>query len=152
MGQRGPKSANDLAVAPAEPLENARSRPVPPEGFGKPEADIWRRIVAAMPASWFKREHLDMLARYCQHQVRAERFNRWANATTGETLNDGFSLEDFDRLCRMAERESRASLALARSMRITHQAQLRAETAGTRNRNRPDIPATWNGKEGKPWE
>ena len=152
MGQRGPKSAADLSTAPATDLNEAKQRPPAPEGLTEDERSIWRRVVAAMPAGWFKREHVELLARYCQHQVRAERFNRWANATTGETLNDGFSLEDFDRLCRMAERESRASLALARSMRITHQAQLRAETAGTRNRNRPDIPATWNGKEGKPWE
>lgn len=152
MGARGPKSSNELSVAPAKSIDKARSRPVPPEGLGEPESALWRRIVAAMPAGWFKREHIEMLARYCQHQVRAERFNRWANATTGEHLDDGFSLEDFDRLCRMADRESRAALALARSMRLTHQAQLRAETAATKRGNQPDIPDTWNGEHGKPWE
>jgi hypothetical protein len=33
----------------------------------------------------------------------------------------------------MAERESRAMMALARSMRLTHQSRLKAETAATRS-------------------
>jgi hypothetical protein len=48
----------------------------------------------------------------------------------------------------MAERETRAITSLARSMRLTHQSRLKAETAATRVRATPDGPRPWDwGKE-----
>jgi len=140
--QRGKKSEAELAVAPVE-IDQARQRPAPPEGFGNRESAIWRRIVAAMPGGWFSPEHRELLARYCEHQIRAERFSAVATrlAMRDDLTRD--DIEDIDRACKLAERESRAALALARSMRITHQSQLRAETAARRVADRPTGPAPW---------
>jgi len=149
------KSLQAMATAPIIDASKARQRPPPVEGLDDGEKAIWRRVAAAMPASWFKREHLDLLARYCQHQARAAKFNRMASAFGPADIGERISLEDLDRVSRMADRESRAALALARSMRITHQAQLKAETAHNRRANKPhegpfpwDIPAAFDGLEG----
>ena len=138
------KSASALATAPVIDASKARQRPVPIEGLDEAEKAVWRRVTAAMPASWFGREHLDLLARYCQHAVRADRFNRMASAFNPADVGDKIELDDLDRISRMAERESRAALALARSMRITHQAQQDSKTAA---RARDRVQA-----EPKPWE
>lgn len=152
MGTRGPKSANELATAKPADFQKAKKRPPAPDGLTDAEKEIWRRVVSAMPADWFHREHLDMLKSYCQHAARSDKYNRMASVFEPKDVGDDISLEDLDRVSRMAERESRAALALARSMRLTHQAQLRAETAATKRRSRPDIPDTWNGDQTPPWE
>lgn len=153
MAKRGRKSAAELAVAPPANLQTARSRPVPPEGLRDDEREIWKRVVSAMPGDWFHREHLDMLKAFCQHAARSDKFNRMASVIDPKDVGEQISLENLDRISRMAERESRAALALARSMRITHQAQQEAKSAARKRANRPEIPATWYGEdEKKPWE
>ena len=150
----GPKSAAELSVAPVIDVRHAKERPVPLEGLSEPERAIWQRITAAMPANWFNREHLDLLARYCQHQARAHTFSRMASHFKPSEIGETITLDDLDRICRMAERESRAALALARSMRFTHQSQLHTETAARkRNQQAGYIPDEFNGGEPrKPWE
>ncbi len=48
-----------------------------------------------------------------------------------------------DRLARAAERESRAMVAIARSLRLTHQSQVRPETAGRQVARQPVGPMPW---------
>ena len=138
------KSTNAMSVAPVLDASKARERPPPAEGLSESEKAVWRRVAAAMPAAWFGREHLDLLARYCQHTARADKFNRMASQFEPADIGEQIDLEDLDRVSRMADRESRAALALARSMRITHQAQQDPKTAA-RARDRV-------AKEPKPWE
>lgn len=135
VSKRGRKSSADMAVAPPVQIDAKRQRPPTPDGLGKPEAEIWKRIVSSMPAGWFGGEHRELLERYCEHQCRAARFSRIATKLAGAKEVTAEDLQRIDKSSQLAERESRASLALARSMRITHQAQLRAETANTRRQN-----------------
>lgn len=151
MAKRGRKSTAELATAPPVEIDAKRQRPPAPDGLAEAERAIWQRIVAAMPGGWFGQEHREMLTRYCEHQCRAERFSQVARklSTRDDLTRD--DIDDLDKCCKMAERESRAALALARSMRITHQAQLRAETASTKRQNAtgtmpPWWSADWDGK------
>ena len=61
-------------------------------------------------------------------------------------LDEPGGLERLDRLNAMLDREHRAVLALARSMRLTHQSQYAAQKASTLARQQPD------GDARKPWD
>lgn len=101
----------------------------PPADLPTAAAAIWRRVAAAMPPGWFRPQHREMLAAYCRHSAAAERFAGMLEAAEIDTENPD-SVLAANRLSLMAEREQRAALALARSMRMTHQAQVHKETAG----------------------
>ncbi len=145
MARRGRKSGAEIATAPPADLQAAREHPPAPEGMTTPERLIWNRVSGAMPAGWFKREHIDLLRAFCQHAARSDRFNQMASAIDPQEIGERIELTDLDRISKMAERESRAALALARTMRITHQAQIRPESAATK---RDSVPAD----EKRPWE
>lgn len=118
MRQRGRKSRFTHAAPTAAP-----ARPVAaPEGFPEDAAAIWRRVVVALPGGWFGPEHRDMLSAYCLHAAAANRFQLELAGMDADTSCPD-SIMAANRLSGMAERESRAALAMARSMRITHQAQ-----------------------------
>lgn len=118
MIQRGRKSRFTQAAPTAAP-----ARPVAvPEGMPEDAAAIWRRVAVAMPGGWFGPEHREMLAAYCLHAAAARRF-QLALADMDVDTSCPDAIMAANRLSGMAERESRAALAMARSMRITHQAQ-----------------------------
>lgn len=104
MKQRGRKSEAQLSVPEIKPLE----RPDPPECLKEEEAEEWRTVVGRLPADWFKAEHFAMLENYCR--LVAE-------------CRSGISGAELDKA-------SRAVLAHARSLRLTHQSQTHPETAG----------------------
>ena len=132
-----------MSVAPPVTIDAAKQRPAPPEGLGKAESDIWRRIVSGMPGGWFSAEHRELLERYCEHQCRAERFSRIATKMAhGENMTRD-DIEDCDKTCKMAERESRAALALARALRMTITSQTRQETASTARAGSSGITPPW---------
>lgn len=107
------------------------------------ERPIWNRVSGAMPSGWFKREQIDLLRAFCQHAARSDKFNRMASAFEAGDVGEQIELADRDRISKMADRESRAALALARSMRITHQAQIRPETAATKRDSETGQPKPW---------
>lgn len=132
MGQRGRKSSAELAVASTSTLP---ARATPPPGLPERAAQVWRATVAAMRADWFTGEHWPLLAAYCRHLARAEDMHRRADDHDGP-------VEELDRLLRMAEREDRAALALARSLRLTRQSQTDPKRAGNCKREIPTIDFT----------
>lgn len=138
MHKPGKRSAASLEVAPVAVF--SPGRPPAPAELSEAERAHWRAITGAMPSDYFRREHLPQLADYCRHLARGERFDRMIDATDDQT-----PVADLDRLCRMRERETRAALALARSLRLTMTAQMRPETAGRRS-GRSAAPAqiNWN--------
>ena len=141
MGARGRKSVADLAVVPVAPRLR---RPPPPDGLTDEQAKLWRDVVDAMPAGWFGRETHEVLVNYCRHTVRHRFLSRQLDACPNDALASGDGLEHWNRLAAAAERESRAALACARSLRLTQQSQMRPETAG---RLRERVPTTR-----PPWE
>lgn len=95
------------------------------------------------PSDWFTPEHSEMLARYCEHHRRAERFSQVARKMIARDALTRSDIDDLDKCFEMDEREGRAALALARSMRLTHQAQIRAETPSTKWQNTSATPPSW---------
>jgi DNA polymerase III delta subunit len=53
-------------------------------------------------------------------------------------------LQRLDKLHAMAERETKLMMALARSMRLTHQSQYKAETAYTAARSVSNLEPPWD--------
>ncbi len=115
MGIRGRQSRADLAVVTS--IETVR-RPPPPSELTDEQASEWQAVVDRLPADWFARETLPMLAQYCRHVASARRV---AQLLASSELSDDFSVADYDRLLKMQERESRCLASLATKMRISQQ-------------------------------
>jgi phage terminase small subunit len=120
MKQRGRSSAAELAVTPI----HKDLRPDPPADLTDEQQKEWRLIVGRLPAEWFLRESHGILAAYCRHSSRARRLAREL-----DELEDLDDLIRFDKLSKAAERETRAMLACARSLRITNQSRYDAAKA-----------------------
>ena len=131
MKQRGRTSAAALSVA-ALP-SNSAARPGPPPDLSERSTALWRATVSALPVDWFSPEQLPQLRAYVGHMERAERFERMLDE------HDGDDLAEMDRISRMIERENRAALALARSLRLTKQSQVDPKAAGRKGPGRPHI-------------
>ena len=141
MKSRGRKSSAELAVVP---VALAVRRPPPPGDLTERQAQVWRDTVATMPAGWFNRSHTPLLVSYCRHVCRAADLEK----VLRETMAPGSdaTVDDADRLLKMAERETRAITACARSLRLTIQSQMHARTAG----RAADNSGLW--ERPKPWE
>jgi hypothetical protein len=85
-----------------------------------------------------------VLTSYCRHAARASLLAEQINAFMPEWLKEDGGLERFDKLLAMAERETRAVTACARSMRLTHQSHIRATSAGTAIGRSSDGPKPWD--------
>lgn len=93
-------------------------RPRPPADLTDEQADEWRAVANSLPADWFGRETLPMLAQYCRHVVASKRVAALvAQCEAGDELD----LRNYDRLLKMQEREGRAITSLATKMRISQQ-------------------------------
>jgi hypothetical protein len=138
MGARGRKPG---AAANVVPIQQVGDPLAPPCSLSKAEAAEWRAIVASVPADWFQREHQAVLEAYCVHSCRF----RTLRAVLNQMDDAGLKPEDaktYDQLSKSAERESRAMIAAARTLRLTHQSQYDAQKAH-RNSKRPTGIAPW---------
>jgi hypothetical protein len=135
MAQRGRKSSASLAVLPFVKPEP----PAPQAGLTEEQAEVWRSIVSTMPHSWFPPETYDLLALLCRHVTTARVI--WGQIAKV----DPAELARFDRLSKMATRESRSISMLATKLRLTNQSRYDPKTAG-RIANEP------RGSGLKPWE
>jgi phage terminase small subunit len=140
MAARGRRSASSLTVVP----QITPSRPEPPAELSAAAAEEWRAVVARMPADWFTREVQPLLAAFCQHSVRARDLGQQLDALGAGALADEEGIRLYDRLAKMADRESRAMGLLATKLRLTHQSRYTPQRAGTAARNA--------GSGRRPWE
>jgi hypothetical protein len=118
MGARGPKSAASLAVIGSGGILTIR-RPDPPRELTSEQTNVWREVLDDLPADWFRPSNLALLEAYCRHVVASRRV---AQLIEAEEQSDGFTLERYDFLLRVQEREGRALSSLATRMRLTQQA------------------------------
>jgi phage terminase small subunit len=133
---RGRKSRAELSVPKIAPTVQ---RPEPPPELSEAQAELWRSIVGSLPANWIRPEHHGILVAYC----RAASMGDYLHEQIAQALADG-SAADVDmlnKLTMMAERESRALIACARSLRLTPQSRWRPDTAA----RKADSP-------GRPWD
>lgn len=118
MGTRGRESAASLTVIGLGGIESVR-RPDPPGELTQEQAGEWQAVVNRLPADWFPRETLPLLAQYCRHVVASRHIAQLIDeAESGDSLD----LDKYDMLLRMQEREGRALSSLATRMRLTQQA------------------------------
>ncbi len=118
MGNRGRQSTSSLAIVPPrEVLE--RGRPEPPKDLTAEQAVEWRAIVRRMPADWFPRETHGLLADYCRHVLRSRKIATLIDRVERTRTVD---VDDYDKLAKMADRESRTIASLATKMRISQHA------------------------------
>jgi hypothetical protein len=141
-GKRVPrKSAASLSVV----TQIVDHRPPVPADMPPAQAEIWRGIVNRLPHDWFKREHLEMLQAYCQHAAIAQTLARSIETFDPSWLRLDDGLARLDQLSKVLDREHRAMVMLARSMRLTHQSMYDRQAAATKSRQ--SIP-----KGTAPWE
>lgn len=134
MAQRGKISAAALSVV--TPIRAIR-RPEPPAELTPEQIVEWRAVVNRLPADWFPRETHGMLAQYCRHIVSARRV---AQLIAAHEESEKFTVEEYDRLLKMQEREGRAISSLATRMRISQ------HSTYDKKRTKPLEPAL------KPWK
>jgi hypothetical protein len=137
METRGRKSESEREIAQLVHVRD--DRPEPPEVLTPVQAEEWRAVVGRMPAAWFKREHYGILANYCRHVCRSNDVERELSLTP---VSDS---DLYTRLSIAAERETRAIIACARTLRITHQSQYDEKKAHRTVQNQ-------SSGGGKPWD
>ena len=135
MGKRGRNSAVELATVQ---IVDVVPRPAAPDHLSDDEAQIWENAVSGMRADCFRRADFDTLANMCCHIVSARDVTEWIRRALED---EDMGIADIDRLLRMRERETRAANALARSMRLTKQAQYSAR--GAAGKISPDGQRPW---------
>lgn len=135
MEGRGRRSAASLAVISSGAVQAVR-RPDAPGELTDEQAREWAEIVSRMPADWFPRETHTLLAAYCRHVVAMRRI---AQLIEAQEASEGFDVDEYDKLLKMQERESRALSSLATRMRLTQQATY------DKSKKKP-------GQTRKPWE
>lgn len=100
--------------------------------------------VGTMPLGWFSRAQYPLLIAYCRHGARAEAMARQIDGFDPEGLKEDGGLERLNKLLAMAERETRALTACARSMRLTQQSQIQPRSAGRATVGDHSGPKPWD--------
>lgn len=123
MGTRGRTSVAAL-MAPNNPTEILQ-RPDAPYDLTDEEAEEWRAVVNTMPADHFMRGNYALLSQYCRHVIAARRVAQLINLAAKEK---DFDRKEFGILLQLQATESASITRLLRSMRLTQQSVMRAET------------------------
>tara|TARA_R110000824_G_scaffold40166_2_gene120656 strand:- start:12059 stop:12472 length:414 start_codon:yes stop_codon:yes gene_type:complete len=118
MGTRGRKTSATITTLPTAKRTPAQERPKPPATLTKPAAEIWVGIVDRLPEEWFPRETWPILEQYCRHILSCKVIDTRIDDMEKRT---NFDVDDYDKLCKMRERETRTMLSLATRMRLTQQ-------------------------------
>ncbi len=139
---RGRKSAAALA-SPVSGIVSATQRLGPPAHISDAERSVWVEVVNDQPAGAFTSTHSPLLEMYCRHVVQSRVLADEVANFERTWLADEAGLERFDKLLKMAERETRAASSFATRLRITRQA-IDQQTVARAQINAP--------RGRKPWE
>lgn len=142
MAKRGRQSAASLQVSRGIGL-STENRIKAPLSLSDAELAVWNEVVSDQPASAFTDTHAPILEMYCRHVVNNRILADELLNFDRSWLADDDGLNRYDKLLKMAERESRAASSLATRLRITRQA-IDHNTAGIMLKN--------HAKTKKPWE
>ncbi len=118
MKQRGRKSA--LSVVRGSAI-SAIDRPEPLQSLTNEQRIEWILVVNSLPADFFPAHSHNVLAQYCRHAVACRHVSQMIETIEAADLID---VDEYDRLLRMQERESRVLVSLATKMRLTQQANI----------------------------
>ena len=131
MKQRGRKSG--LSVVRGDGI-SAVDRPEPLAELTNKQRIEWILIVNSLPADFFPPHSHNVLAQYCRHVVAC----RHVSLLIGQmevvlddeetrlrgTTPNTTDIDDYNRLLKMQERESRVLMSLATKMRLTQQSTI----------------------------
>ena len=123
MGARGRVAITSLMNP--ENSTNVIQRADAPYDLTDEESDEWCAIVGAMPADHFMRGNYALLGQYCRHIVAARRV---AQLIESAAKQREFDRKEFGILLRVQAAETGSIIRLSRSMRLTQQSVMRAET------------------------
>ena len=143
MATRGRKSSAELATLSAGVSITVTRRLVPALHLSNSERVVWLEIVNDQPAGAFTETHTHLLEMYCRHVVQSRILADEVAAYDRTWLADDDGLKRYDKLLKMAERETRAASSFATRLRITRQA-VDQQTIARAQMNAP--------KGKKPWE
>ena len=132
MTQRGRKSGDSrltLVTFVPPPIE-------PPPELSESEAKIFRMTVASMPAGWFNVASHAMLIEYCRAVDACDHLAAMRNTPD-------MTMRDLTSLLSAHEKQARLVASLATKMRLTHQARVHPEKAGTAVANKPTQHPPW---------
>lgn len=137
MRQRGKQSLEALAIPGAVAIVN---RPSAPLDLTPEESDVWIATVEALPADWFPAETHPLLRQWCRHTVTARRVSQMIDAAAAREELD---IAEMKELLAMQARETASLKALGASMRISQQASVHHEKAGTSKAKRATVKRPW---------
>lgn len=143
MATRGRKSAQSLATAAVATSVGAAARLRAALHLSDAERAVWAEVVNDQPASAFAPTHAPLLEMYCRHVVYSRILADEIASFDRSWLADAEGLDRYDKLLKMAERETRAASSFATRLRITRQAIDQQTVA----RSLSSAP-----KSRKPWE
>ncbi len=106
-------------------LAEVMLRPHAPDDLTVEQSEEWHAIVNTMPADHFMRSNYPLLAQLCRHIVAARRVAHLVERVANEKVLD---LKDLSALLQLQAAESASITRLSRSMRLTQQSIMRAET------------------------
>lgn len=126
--------ADDAKKPPLKLISGMKRRPPAPTELTVEQATIWKETVDRMPADWFPTETHPLLIQYCRH-VSEARFIASKIAIVRADASK-VSVERYELLLRLQDRESRAIATIATKLRLTPQSRYtptRAETSQRRD-------------------
>jgi hypothetical protein len=143
MGIRGRKS-----IAQQSTTGLVVPRPDPPKDLNGAEALEWIQVVASMPPTYFAGSHYSLLAQLCRVTVTSRHTSQLIATFLKQKKTD---IKQYCRLLGVQRQETASIIRLMQSMRLTHQATYRADSAKTRPRASL-APFIINGGSKKPWQ
>jgi hypothetical protein len=142
MTQRGRKSSSEMSTVV---INAGRRMPFSaPNELTDAQAVIWCDVVDSLPDDWLTRAAHPILVAYCRHVCRARLLELQIALFEPQWTKVDGGLERLDRLLAVAERETRATTACARALRLTPQAQMHPRTAGRAVNNLSSGPFPWD--------
>jgi hypothetical protein len=130
MNKRKPgrKSAAELGVKISA---LSVRRPDPPEELSDNEKETWKAVTATKPPDWWRPDTYPLLISYCKHVQNVKHVDLLIETFNFDGIKNDFDLWPcLDKLLRARDRESRAFVNLARSMRLSQQAMILPRGAG----------------------
>lgn len=79
------------------------------------------RVTESEEAGWFTPATQPILAQYCRHCIQARHLAGLIEKSFGDPT---LGIEDYERLLKMQERESRSMVTLATKLRLTQQSTI----------------------------
>lgn len=140
----GRKSAAALSIV-AGAIDG---RPKAPDDLTEFQAEVWDRTVANEAADVFRTAALQQLLKeYCRHVETAHRIAgmiQTVEKSIGEGIVfDGDDLDDYDKLLRCRDRETKALGDKATKLRLTNQSRYTPQSAGTASKKATTEQKLW---------